>query len=58
MPARRQNIVLTIAPHAAIVGLEPFMLKNVSNQIRFVLKAAAKLVAIGRLKNTLKVEMA
>ena len=58
MPARGQDVMLTIAPHAAIVGLEPLTVKNVSNQVRLVLKAAAELVAIGRLKMTLKVEVA
>ena len=37
--------MFAIAPHAAIGGLEPLNLKNVSNQIRLVLKAATKLVA-------------
>ena len=50
--------MLAIAQHAAIVGLEPLTLKNVANQVRLVLKAAAKLVAIGRLKMALKVEVA
>jgi len=50
--------MLAIAPHAAIVGLESLTLKNVSNKVRLVLKAAAKLVAIGRLEVTLKVEVA
>jgi len=50
--------MLAITPHAAIVGLEPLTLKNVSNQVRLVLKAPTKLVAIGRLKMTLKVEVA
>src|ERR1700677_3664485 len=58
MTARGQDIMLAIAPHAAIVRLEPLALKNVANQVRLILKAAAKLVAIGRLKMTLKVEMA
>src|SRR4029077_19136338 len=57
VPARGQDVMLAIAPHAAIVGLEPFTLKNVSNQVRLVLEAAAKLVAIGRLEVMLKVEV-
>ena len=58
MPARGQDVMLAIAPHAAIVGLEPLALENVSNQVRLVLKPAAKLVAVSRLEVTLKVEMA
>ena len=50
--------MLAIAPHAAIVGLEPLTLENVSNQVRLVLKAAAKLVAVSRLEMMLKVEVA
>ena len=50
MPARRQHVMFAVAPHAAIVGLEPFALENVSNEVRLVLKPAAKLVAIGRLE--------
>ena len=50
--------MLAIAPHAAIVGLEPLTLKNVSNQVRLVLEAAAKLVAVSRFEVTLKVEVA
>ena len=57
MPARGQDVVLAIAPHAAIVGLEPFTLKNVSNQVGLVLKAPAKLVAVGPLEVMLKVEV-
>ena len=58
MPARGQDVMLAIAPHAAIVGLEPLTLKNVSNQVRLVLEAAAKLVAVSSLEVTLKVEVA
>ena len=47
--------MLAIAPHAAIAGLEPLTLKNVSNQVRLVLKAAAKLVAISPLEVTIEV---
>ena len=50
--------MLAIAPHAAIAGLEPLTLKNVSNQVRLVLKAAAKLVAISPLEVTIEVEVA
>ena len=58
MPARGQDVMLAIAPHAAIVRLEPLTLENVSDQVCLVLKAPAKLVAIGRLEVSLKVEMA
>ena len=58
VPARGRDVVLAVPPHAAIVSLEPFTLENVSNQVRLVLKAAAKLVAIGCVKVTLKVEAA
>ena len=58
MPARGQDVMLAIAPHAAIVGLEPLTLKNVSNQVCLVLEAAAELVAVGPLEVTLKVEVA
>ena len=57
MPARGQDVMLAIAPHAAIVGLEPLALENVSDQVRLVLKAPAELVAVGRLEVTLKVEV-
>ena len=50
--------MLAIAPHAAIVGLEPLTHENVSNQVRLVLKAAAELVAVSPLEVTLKVEVA
>ena len=42
--------MLAIAPHAAIVGLEPLTLENVSDKVRLVLKAAAKLVAVSPLE--------
>ena len=50
--------MLAIAPHAAIVGLEPLTLEDVTNKVGLVLKAATKLVAIGRLEVPLKVEVA
>lgn len=50
--------MLAIAPHAAIVGLEPLTLEDVTNKVGLVLKAATKLVAIGRLEVLLKVEVA
>lgn len=50
--------MLAIAPHAAIAGLEPLTLENVSDQVRLVLKSAAKLVAVGRLEMMLKAEVA
>ena len=58
MPARGQDVMLAIAPHAAIVGLEPLTLEDVTNKVGLVLKAATKLVAIGRLEVLLKVEVA
>ena len=58
MPARGQDVMLAIAPHAAIVGLEPLTLENVGDQLRLVLEAPAKLVAVSRLEVMLKVEMA
>ncbi len=58
MPARGQDVMLAIAPHAAIVGLEPLPLENVGNQLRLVLEAPAKLIAVSRLEVMLKVEMA
>ncbi len=57
MPARRQDVMLAIAPHAAIVGLKPLAFENVSDEVRLVLKPAAKLVAVSRLEVTLEVEM-
>ena len=50
--------MLAIAPHAAIIGLELLALENVGNQVRLVLEAAAKLVAVSPLEMTRKVEMA
>ena len=50
--------MLAVAPHAAIVGFEPLTLENVRNQVRLVLKTAAKLVAVGRLEVMLKAEVA
>jgi len=58
MSGRGQDVMLAIAPHAAIVGLEPLTLENVSNQVRLVLEAAAKFVAVRSLEVTRKVEAA
>ena len=38
--------MLAITPHAAIVGVELLTLQNMSNEVRLVLKTAAKLVAV------------
>ena len=58
VPARGQDVMLAIAPHPAIAGIEPLTLEDVSNQVGLVLEAAAKLVAISRLEVMLEAEVA
>ena len=58
MTARGQNVMLAVSPHATIVSLKLLALEDVSNQVRLVLKTAAKLIAVGRFKVALKIEVA
>src|SRR5260370_35309131 len=57
MPARRDHVVLAIAPHATIAGLESLALENMDDQIALVLIAAAELPAVYALEMAPEVEL-
>ena len=58
MPARRNDVVLAIAPHAAILSLKSLAFENKGDQIAFVLVAAIEFGAVDALEIMSKIEMA
>src|SRR5208282_5331183 len=57
VPARRNDVVLAIAPHAAILSLKSLAFENKGDQIAFILVAAIELGAVHALEITSKIEM-
>src|SRR5208337_4820843 len=56
MPARPDDVVLAIAPHDAVAGVEPTLGKDMGDELALVLAAAVELRAVNRLEVAVEAE--